>query len=131
MGTGTPTTSGWPQVALPGLASQRGGSGPLLVTLSPGHVALTAVPQWTLLILDLLPSFLFPAQSPTVADPLQQAYAGMQHYAGVNIALAPCPPFLLPPPGPFPFWASVPCDAKWERGVWQRQPALLVWHLLP
>ncbi|KFW64246.1 CUGBP Elav-like family member 4, partial [Pygoscelis adeliae] len=31
--------------------------------------------------LFLLPSFLFPAQSPTVADPLQQAYAGMQHYA--------------------------------------------------
>ncbi|XP_026543211.1 CUGBP Elav-like family member 6 isoform X5 [Notechis scutatus] len=24
----------------------------------------------------------YPAQSPTVADPLQQAYAGMQHYAG-------------------------------------------------
>ncbi|XP_063170630.1 CUGBP Elav-like family member 6 isoform X13 [Candoia aspera] len=29
----------------------------------------------------------YPAQSPTVADPLQQAYAGMQHYAGFNIAL--------------------------------------------
>ncbi|XP_010011338.1 PREDICTED: CUGBP Elav-like family member 6 [Nestor notabilis] len=28
-----------------------------------------------------LMAFVFPAQSPTVADPLQQAYAGMQHYA--------------------------------------------------
>lgn len=24
----------------------------------------------------------FPAQSPTMTDPLQQAYAGVQHYAG-------------------------------------------------
>ncbi|NXW29043.1 CELF4 protein, partial [Phaetusa simplex] len=31
--------------------------------------------------LFLLLSLLSPAQSPTVADPLQQAYAGMQHYA--------------------------------------------------
>ncbi|ETE69333.1 CUGBP Elav-like family member 4, partial [Ophiophagus hannah] len=38
----------------------------------------------------------YPAQSPTVADPLQQAYAGMQHYAGLNIALALC----SPPPSP-------------------------------
>ncbi|XP_043536160.1 CUGBP Elav-like family member 4 isoform X5 [Chiloscyllium punctatum] len=29
----------------------------------------------------------YPAQSPTVADPLQQAYAGMQHYTG---SPAPC-----------------------------------------
>ncbi|KAI6077957.1 CUGBP Elav-like family member 6 isoform X4 [Aix galericulata] len=35
----------------------------------------------------------YPAQSPTVADPLQQAYAGMQHYAGLkprlHISLSP------------------------------------------
>lgn len=45
------------------------------------------------LTLFLLPSFLFPAQSPTVADPLQQAYAGMQHYAGLkprlHVSLSP------------------------------------------
>lgn len=40
-----------------------------------------------LLTLFLLP-FLFPAQSPTVADPLQQAYAGMQHYAGLTLGFA-------------------------------------------
>ncbi|KFV69593.1 CUGBP Elav-like family member 3-A, partial [Dryobates pubescens] len=34
--------------------------------------------------LFLLLSFLSPAQSPTVADPLQQAYAGMQHYAAAS-----------------------------------------------
>lgn len=47
--------------------------------------------------LFLLPSFLFPAQSPTVADPLQQAYAGMQHYAGLKLcfALLPSLPSLL------------------------------------
>ncbi|XP_077683676.1 CUGBP Elav-like family member 6 isoform X23 [Eretmochelys imbricata] len=31
----------------------------------------------------------YPAQSPTVADPLQQAYAGMQHYAAYPAAYAP------------------------------------------
>ncbi|XP_054024703.1 CUGBP Elav-like family member 6 isoform X2 [Dryobates pubescens] len=31
----------------------------------------------------------YPAQSPTVADPLQQAYAGMQHYAAYPTAYAP------------------------------------------
>ncbi|XP_044518695.1 CUGBP Elav-like family member 6 isoform X41 [Gracilinanus agilis] len=46
----------------------------------------------------------YPAQSPSVADPLQQAYAGMQHYAGpaaypaayapVNTAFPPQPPVL-------------------------------------
>uniref|UniRef100_A0A8C8RHM8 Uncharacterized protein n=1 Tax=Pelusios castaneus TaxID=367368 RepID=A0A8C8RHM8_9SAUR len=30
----------------------------------------------------------YPAQSPTVADPLQQAYAGMQHYAGLKLCFA-------------------------------------------
>ncbi|KFW81132.1 CUGBP Elav-like family member 4, partial [Manacus vitellinus] len=42
-----------------------------------------AVHPWLSLAysLFLFLSFLFPAQSPTVADPLQQAYAGMQHYA--------------------------------------------------
>ncbi|KAM9375169.1 CUGBP Elav-like family member 6 isoform 7-T7 [Phaethornis superciliosus] len=29
----------------------------------------------------------YPAQSPTVADPLQQAYAGMQHYAAPHFSL--------------------------------------------
>lgn len=47
-----------------------------------------------LLTLFILPSFLFPAQSPTVADPLQQAYAGMQHYAGLkprlHVSFSPC-----------------------------------------
>ncbi|XP_074089136.1 CUGBP Elav-like family member 6 isoform X5 [Macrotis lagotis] len=44
----------------------------------------------------------YPAQSPSVADPLQQAYAGMQHYAAaypaayapVNTAFPPQPPIL-------------------------------------
>uniref|UniRef100_A0A673H487 Uncharacterized protein n=1 Tax=Sinocyclocheilus rhinocerous TaxID=307959 RepID=A0A673H487_9TELE len=27
----------------------------------------------------------YPAQSPTMADPLQQAYAGVQHYAGESL----------------------------------------------
>ncbi|XP_044518690.1 CUGBP Elav-like family member 6 isoform X36 [Gracilinanus agilis] len=44
----------------------------------------------------------YPAQSPSVADPLQQAYAGMQHYAAaypaayapVNTAFPPQPPVL-------------------------------------
>lgn len=42
-------------------------------------------------------SLLFPAQSPTVADPLQQAYAGMQHYAGLKLRfpLLPSLPSLL------------------------------------
>ncbi|XP_074011516.1 CUGBP Elav-like family member 6 isoform X4 [Numenius arquata] len=31
----------------------------------------------------------YPAQSPTVADPLQQAYAGMQHYAGLKLPAYP------------------------------------------
>ncbi|XP_061820491.2 CUGBP Elav-like family member 3-B isoform X2 [Nerophis lumbriciformis] len=31
----------------------------------------------------------YPAQSPTVADPLQQAYAGVQHYAAYPAAYAP------------------------------------------
>ncbi|PKK25403.1 CUGBP, Elav-like family member 6, transcript variant X4 [Columba livia] len=31
----------------------------------------------------------YPAQSPTVADPLQQAYAGMQHYAGLQQRIPP------------------------------------------
>lgn len=45
----------------------------------------------------LLLSLLFPAQSPTVADPLQQAYAGMQHYAGLKLRfpLLPSLPSLL------------------------------------
>ncbi|XP_077683658.1 CUGBP Elav-like family member 6 isoform X7 [Eretmochelys imbricata] len=33
----------------------------------------------------------YPAQSPTVADPLQQAYAGMQHYAGLTLLFFCCP----------------------------------------
>uniref|UniRef100_A0A672UC03 CUGBP Elav-like family member 6 n=1 Tax=Strigops habroptila TaxID=2489341 RepID=A0A672UC03_STRHB len=39
----------------------------------------------------------YPAQSPTVADPLQQAYAGMQHYAGLKLCFAffPLSPHLL------------------------------------
>ncbi|XP_020852652.1 CUGBP Elav-like family member 6 isoform X9 [Phascolarctos cinereus] len=44
----------------------------------------------------------YPAQSPSVAEPLQQAYAGMQHYAAaypaayapVNTAFPPQPPIL-------------------------------------
>uniref|UniRef100_A0A8C5WXH7 CUGBP Elav-like family member 6 n=1 Tax=Laticauda laticaudata TaxID=8630 RepID=A0A8C5WXH7_LATLA len=73
-----------------GLASQRGG-----ISTPPGsfgpwsHCADGAILQRTLLTLVLLPSFLFPAQSPTVADPLQQAYAGMQHYAAYPAAYAP------------------------------------------
>uniref|UniRef100_A0A3Q1B7J1 RRM domain-containing protein n=1 Tax=Amphiprion ocellaris TaxID=80972 RepID=A0A3Q1B7J1_AMPOC len=35
----------------------------------------------------------YPAQSPTVTDPLQQAYAGVQHYAGDPVALIALQPF--------------------------------------
>ncbi|MGH0168085.1 UNVERIFIED_CONTAM: hypothetical protein FKN15_058428 [Acipenser sinensis] len=43
----------------------------------------------------------YPAQSPTVADPLQQAYAGVQHYAGRFAFLFP-PSSFLPSLKPLP-----------------------------
>lgn len=41
------------------------------------------------------------AQSPTVTDPLQQAYAGVQHYAG-DLSLPSPLPLSLPPSVPSP-----------------------------
>ncbi len=52
------------------------------------------------------------AQSPTVTDPLQQAYAGVQHYAGDPSLLSPLLShslhlFLFPLPSRFLFFTSV------------------------
>uniref|UniRef100_A0A8D3C7P8 RRM domain-containing protein n=1 Tax=Scophthalmus maximus TaxID=52904 RepID=A0A8D3C7P8_SCOMX len=63
----------------------------------------------------------YPAQSPTVADPLQQAYAGVQHYAGDPSLLPPLLPptlhlSLFPlPSSPFAFVTSVDTMAGRDR----------------
>ena len=66
---------------------------PSVVALGRGPSPAGAVHPWVPLAysLFLLPSFVSSAQSPTVADPLQQAYAGMQHYAGLRLCLALLP----------------------------------------
>ncbi|NXX99195.1 CELF3 protein, partial [Centropus bengalensis] len=60
----------------------------------------------------------YPAQSPTVADPLQQAYAGMQHYA------AAYPTAYAPISQAFPQQAPIiPQQQREGEEVWGRHPA--------
>ncbi|NWH24721.1 CELF3 protein, partial [Grus americana] len=61
----------------------------------------------------------YPAQSPTVADPLQQAYAGMQHYA------AAYPTAYAPISQAFPQQAPIiPQQQREGEGLWGAPPTL-------
>ncbi|NXB65447.1 CELF3 protein, partial [Struthidea cinerea] len=91
--SGTSTPPGISTAPVPSIATPIGVNGfsplppqtngqPASETMSPLLRELRMHPWLSLAYsIFLLLSLLFPAQSPTVADPLQQAYAGMQHYA--------------------------------------------------
>ncbi|XP_067245586.1 CUGBP Elav-like family member 4 isoform X10 [Chanodichthys erythropterus] len=73
--SGTSTPPGISATAVPSLAAPIGVNG--FSTLS--HQTNGQPTSETIYTNGIHP---YPAQSPTVADPLQQAYAGVQHYAG-------------------------------------------------
>uniref|UniRef100_A0A8C2F342 Uncharacterized protein n=1 Tax=Cyprinus carpio TaxID=7962 RepID=A0A8C2F342_CYPCA len=76
--TGTSTPPGISATAVPSIAAQIGVNGfsalPHQTNGQPAseHIYTNGIHP-------------YPAQSPTVADPLQQAYAGVQHYAGESL----------------------------------------------
>ncbi|XP_069078359.1 CUGBP Elav-like family member 6 isoform X2 [Pleurodeles waltl] len=78
---GTSTPPGIGTAAVPSIAAPLGVNGfSALAPQTNGH------PTETIYTNGIHP---YPAQSPTVGDPLQQAYAGMQHYAAYPAAYAP------------------------------------------
>uniref|UniRef100_A0A3B1JZU8 CUGBP Elav-like family member 6 n=1 Tax=Astyanax mexicanus TaxID=7994 RepID=A0A3B1JZU8_ASTMX len=72
--SGTSTPPGISATAVPSIAAPIGVNGFSALPQSNGQPA--SEPIYTNGIHP------YPAQSPTVTDPLQQAYAGVQHYAG-------------------------------------------------
>ncbi|XP_026243472.2 CUGBP Elav-like family member 6 isoform X1 [Urocitellus parryii] len=89
---------------LPATANSQPGSGPGTLAGLPATIGVNGfgplTPQTngqpgsdTLYNNGLSP---YPAQSPGVADPLQQAYAGMHHYAGDHCPLPPLSPAAYP-----------------------------------
>uniref|UniRef100_K7FVY3 CUGBP Elav-like family member 6 n=1 Tax=Pelodiscus sinensis TaxID=13735 RepID=K7FVY3_PELSI len=80
--SGTSTPPGISTAPVPSIATPIGVNG-----FSPLPPQTNGQPAWETIYTNGIHPY--PAQSPTVADPLQQAYAGMQHYAGLPLCFAP------------------------------------------
>uniref|UniRef100_A0A3B1IJE4 CUGBP Elav-like family member 6 n=1 Tax=Astyanax mexicanus TaxID=7994 RepID=A0A3B1IJE4_ASTMX len=106
--SGTSTPPGISATAVPSIAAPIGVNGFSALPQSNGQPA--SEPIYTNGIHP------YPAQSPTVTDPLQQAYAGVQHYAGAFS---------------FPFiYFSIPSNISSSSSVlWPEGCNLFIYHL--